>query len=189
MVNLIYFLVSESVSLADLSGKIDFETSHPSSSSALQSYILCLPYTLHRYPQTALTILLCLVDLESLLVEKEHENVLFEEDPLNNYMEEISVLRTACKALEVVVAAHYGDLKEILRLSQQVKNMATVVIARLEISTDSDIFSPWDEPNVFHGVCKVSLVSEALVNGVQKSGSSQELIEPLKPYVNLYFAL
>ena len=151
-------------------------TSNPSSSSALDSYISCLPLALHRHPHTALTILLTLVDLQSVVLEKENENILFEEDPLNNYMEEMSILRVACTAIEKLIAHHSKFMTETLtRLSQEVQSLATAVMAKLEGSKYAVSFSPWDEPNVFHCLCKVSLLSETVVNGVKKSDCGHQL--------------
>ena len=156
-------------------------TSHPSSSSALQLYLSCLPLVLHRHPQTALKILLGLVGHESLRLEKENENVLFDEDPLNNYMEEISVLRVSCRAIETLLTSHSEDVKETLaRVSEQVQSEATALKAKLEGRMCPSSFSPWDEPNVFIGLCKVFLLSDAVVNGVEQSHYDQKVLKHFK---------
>ena len=157
----------------------------PSCSSALQSYLISLPIILGHVPQKTLEFLLRIVDLPSSHADKPAPvgsgNLLFEEDPLNNYMEEITVLRAACSAMETLIANHCKSLN-VLSLAQQVKSVGSSLLAKL----DSNI-SPWTEQHWFHDLCKVALVREALVNGVHRSGSDYGIkaIELLNDFVHI----
>ena len=130
-------------------------------------------------------------------------NLLFEEDPLNNYMEEIVVLSAACRGIEIVVATHCKQLHEALvRVAQQICTTA----AALKTSVGSEVAalgevlvssgSPWERPKVFLGLCRVCLLSEAVVGGSVEAATaagcaeelavgSQELMSKLKHFAEL----
>lgn len=99
-------------------------------------------------------------------------NLLFEEDPLNNYMEEVVVLTIACRAIKTLIVSHCEVLhKPLVVLAQQLCSVASNLQAKLnsdavELCPTDRMFSPWDEPQVFLGFSKVSLLSEAVVDGV-----------------------
>ena len=129
------------------------------------------------------------MDLESSLTLKtptEIGNLLFEEDPLNNYMEEITVLVAVCRAVESLLSSHSRELKQ--DLAKQVKDVAILLFSRVNSSENGcavERVSPWDEQHVFHGLCKVALLSEALVNGAGRAGgSSLEVAELLNDVVH-----
>ena len=132
------------------------------------------------------------MDLESSLTLKtptEIGNLLFEEDPLNNYMEEITVLVAVCRAVESLLSSHSRELKQVfLDLAKQVKDVAIILFSRVNSSENGcavERVSPWDEQHVFHGLCKVALLSEALVNGAGRAGgSSLEVAELLNDVVH-----
>ena len=157
---------------------------NPSASSALHSFFTALPLIFHHHPLTTLTILLHLVALDTVVADiagsesstsSSNTNLLFEEDPLNNYMEEIVVLTAACRGIEIVVATHCKQLHEALvRVTQQICTTA----AALQTSVGSEVpalgevlvssgvpLSPWERPKVFSGLCRVCLLSEAVVGG------------------------
>ena len=176
----------------------------PSPSSALHSYILSLPIILHHHPTTTFNILLRLVDLDTSLVnvvENKSQgsgNVLFEEDPLNNYMEEVRVLTAACRAMKYLIASHCKQLhNHLVSLAQQVHTIAKSLQTHYSESTCASVgfetsfivnrFSPWDRPQVFLALCKVALLCEAVVDGAMDAGHSEshELIKLLSHYTEL----
>lgn len=148
----------------------------PSSSSALQSYLTSLPLILHRHPHTPLTILLGLIDLESIekeLKPRDQTNILFEEDPLNNYLEEMVVISAAGAALETLLSHHTTELLSTVEsLIELIRRVTTALESKRSIQVQ---FSPWNERNIFLGLSKVSLVSRAVTNGMKRAGSHVKL--------------
>jgi hypothetical protein len=149
----------------------------PSSSSALQSFVSSLPLVLYRDPQSAFTVLLHLLNLDSSQVESRSSgtsNLLFEEDPLNNYLEEVVVLASACRALKTLVTHHSEKLLDrLFGLAEQVTSSTLLVEVNFDQCTSASMckFSPWDKPQMFLRLYKVALVSEAVVNGTEKRGA------------------
>lgn len=139
----------------------------PSASSALPSFLSVLPHVFREHPNTALTVLLQLVALDSEPSEtdSDHSNLLFEEDPLNNYMEETVVLAAACRGVQTLVSSHYRQLESAIgHTAQQLCSTATALLERCsEVGGVS--FSPWENPKLYLGLCRVSLLSEAIVCG------------------------
>ena len=173
-------------------------STHPSASSALRSYITSLPLLLHHCPHTTLSVLLQLVDLDESLAKKSDgtNNLLFEEDPLNNYMEEISVLTAACRALKTLLSNHCEELCEpLISLVQKVQSIGTFLLAEVTSSDDNinsrmvGKFSPWDQRQVFLGLCKVALLSQAIVDGASERLPALDLVEPLTKYTELKMEL
>lgn len=151
----------------------------PSPGSALQSFIKALPSILHHCPHTTLSVLLHLVDLDaSQQVESKSGvdcNPLFEVDPPNNYTEEVVVLTAVSQALKILTASYCEALhKHLVTLAQQVQHVGNLMLAQVTLgSKDGPIsykFSPWDKPHVYLGLCKVALLSEAVVDGTLQAG-------------------
>ena len=138
----------------------------PSASSALPSFLSILPHVFRDHPSTALTVLLQLVALDSepSKTDSDHGNLLFEEDPLNNYMEETVVLAAACQGVQTLVSSHYHQLESAIgHTAQQLCSTATALLQRCsEVGGVS--FSPWEKPKLYLGLCRVSLLSEAIVS-------------------------
>ena len=178
-------------------------SSHLSASSALNSYIQSLPLLLHNHPQITHTILLHLLHFDTILVDIKSSgsstNLLFEEDPLNNYMEEMNVLTVVCGAMKTLVACHCDQLHQpLISLIQQLYDVgrALLVEANFQESSSEDGhvlcgFSPWDCPVLFLGLCKVTLVSEAVVDGLAGTISPcyHEYIKQLRHFTKLKSAL
>lgn len=175
----------------------------PSPSSALHSYITSLPIILH-HPTTTFNILLHLVDLDTSLVNVVENkarcfgNVLFEEDPLNNYIEEVRVLTAACRAIKDLIVCHCKQLhNRLVSLAQQLHIVATNLQTNYSELTCTSVdftsfivnrFSPWDKPHVFLALCKVALLCEAgVVEACYSEG--QEPIKLLTHYTELKTAL
>ena len=98
--------------------------------------------------------------------------MLFEEDPLNNYMEEIRVLTAACEAVETLLAGHCCELlQSVVSLTRRLQTISKALIDNHE---RGGYLSPWDQPQVFLGLCKVSLLSEAVVKGLHQAGCSHQ---------------
>ena len=172
-------------------------SSHPSASSALNSYIHFLPFLLHNHPQITHTILLHLLHLDTLLVDIKSSgratNLLFEEDPLNNYMEEMNVLTVVCGAMKTLVACYCDQLHErLISFIQQVCDVGKVLLAEINIGLEDILcsFSPWDHPVLFLGLCKVTLVSEAVVDGLAETTSTGYYeLKQLRQFTKLKSAL
>ena len=165
---------------------------HPSPSSALNSFILSLPLILHHQPHVTLKILLHLVDLDASILEKRSSytsNLLFEEDPLNNYMEEMTVLADVCNAMKTLIAHHHEQLQEPLsHLVQHLCDIGSSLLVEAKLGGKNGRtvcnLSPWDNPLLFLCLCKVTLVSEAVETVLFPVGCEQ-----LKTFSELKSAL
>ena len=154
----------------------------PSASSALCSYIASLPLVFPHHPHTIFTLLLQLVNFNASEASHGGGNLLFEEDPLNNYMEEIVVLTETCSAMKTLIGVHHEHLhKPLLVLTEQLCSRASSLQMELSDATDinSEVFhefSPWEKQHAFLTLCKVCLLAEAVVDGVVEAAHSDSHI-------------
>ena len=157
----------------------------PSPSSALCSYIASLPLVFPHHPHTTFTLLLQLVNLNASELSHGGGNLLFQEDPLNNYMEEIVVLTETCSAMKTLIGVHHEQLhKPLLVLTEQLCSRASSLQMKLSDATDieqvnSEVFhefSPWEKQHVFLALSKVCLLAGAVVDGMVEAAHSDSHI-------------
>ena len=173
---------------------IAMASTSPSPPSALQTFIIALPVILHHCPHTTLSVLLHLVDLDaSQQVEAKSVvdcNPLFEPDLPNNYAEEVVVLTAVSWAFNILIASHYEALHRCLvTLARQVQH---VMLSHITLSSNiSCNLSPWDKPHVYLGLCKVALISEAVVDGIVKADQlvTNDLSELLTDWIKIKSSL
>ena len=155
----------------------------PSACSALCSYIASLPLIFPNHPHTTFTLLLQLVNLNASEASHGGGNLLFEEDPLNNYMEEIVVLTEICHAMKTLISVYHEQLhKPLLVVTEQLCSLANSLQMKLPDAADTERvnseafhnlpaeFSPWEKQDVFLALCKVCLLAGAIVDGVVEAG-------------------
>ena len=149
----------------------------PSACSALCSYIASLPLIFPNHPHITFTLLLQLVNLNASEASHGGGNLLFEEDPLNNYMEEIVVLTETCRAMKTLISVYHEQLhKPLLVLTEQLCSLANSLQMKLPDAIDTAFhnlsaeFSPWEKQDVFLTLCKVCLLAGAVVDGVVEAG-------------------
>ena len=132
----------------------------PDASSALQWFLHALPVMLEDKVQ-GYRVLLGLItpqSHENLLVE-ESSNLLFAEEPINNYKEELSLVQDVCSSLQQLLSAHSQELQsQLLQLSEIVLSQV-----RSCLSVDCFCYSAWEKPNFFMYVCKVMFLAKLLL--------------------------
>ncbi len=79
-------------------------------------------------------------------------NILFDEDPINNYMEEPELVKHVCSSLAHVPTGVCSSL-----LSQ-------VHTELLVYANEECAVCPWDNPSRFMHVCKLLMVAKCLIN-------------------------
>ena len=176
-------------------------TESPSPSSGLLSFLSSLPLLFTDQPHIALSVLLKLVALDSDLSAAPpsdsgiHSNPLFEEDPLNNYMEEAEVLAAACQAVQLLLSTHTTNLQTQPHLQTQLDTLVRELVATATHFLGSESgenveglsFSPWERPGHYLGLCRLTLLSEAVLVGCGECGihGNQDLWSKLKKYAAL----
>ena len=178
-------------------GGLPFATESPSPSSGLLSFLSSLPLIFTHRPHIALSILLRLVDLDSDLSSLPppdhggHSNPLFQEDPLNNYMEEVEVLAVACQAVQLLLSTHTAYLQT--QLDTLVGKLVATATHFLGSQSGENVqgllFSPWERPGHYLGLCRLTLLSEAILVGSGECGIHGNKDQPPWSKLGKYVAL
>lgn len=80
-------------------------------------------------------------------------------------MEEMVVLAAACQGVQTLISSHHHQLE--LAISHTARQLCSTATALLERCSEVGgvSFSPWEKPKLYLGLCRVSLLSEAIVIG------------------------
>ena len=128
--------------------------------------------------EMVLDILLGLLSLEDKQpMEKSSSNLLFDEDCLNDYMEEVILTQNICDCIEDFIRTHHSVP------SPELQSLVEKLALQLQsILPECSFDSPWEKQITFVYICKVLLLSRALLHSLDA-----HCVVTLKKVVSSFF--
>lgn len=144
-----------------------------SSSSALQEFLKKLATMFPGCEQQNFDILLsCFTFPEHPPVEPADSNILFDEDPINNYTEETLLVQSVCACLQDLISTHYAELRPNL------EDLVCKLLHLFQSSVPNNCaFSPWENVGMFSYLCKLLLLMKLVLTSSLPNLSTQPLRE------------
>ena len=133
---------------------------NPNAPSVLKWFLKMISVMLPR--EMALDILLGLLSLEDKMpMDSSSGNVLFDEDRLNDYLEEVVLTQSICDCIEDFIRTHHS-----LPCSELQSLVEKLVFQLQSIHSECSFISPWEKQYTFMYICKLVLLSRALLHSL-----------------------